>query len=721
MKNLFLILVALLFANYSYSQTLHHKLIVDIDIQSNTIDVIDNIIIPVELLNNSDEAVFYLNNNLKLKSLSKQIKIVRFDNEDSDSSRAVTLAKYSIQVPSTDKKLLKIPVQYSGIIKHEIVEGAVEYARGFSETSGIIFDKGVYLAGSTYWVPRFEASEMSSFELTVKIDEDWAVVSQGKRVRNELVGNKMTIKYESPEPMDEIYLIAAKWTEYSEQFENVLVQAFLRTPDEALAQRYIKVTADYIRLYQDLLGDYPYTKFALVENFWETGYGMPSFTLLGEKVIRFPWILHSSYPHELLHNYWGNSVFVDYETGNWCEGITVYMADHLIKEKQGIAGDYRRNTLQKYTDYVNLENDFPVAEFLSRNNSAEEAIGYGKSMMFNEMLRYKFGDEVFKKSYRKFYEENKYRKASFNDIQKCFEEVSGEDLQAFFKQWIGRTGAPTLELSEVSVKEKKGKYISRIKLSQTQNEDVFDLLVPVVLYCEGETEVQLENINFNKREEFFTLTSDKKPLKIEIDPQFNIFRRLDRNEVPTSLSQVMGSKNGIVILPGKSSNLKEYEDLGKMWSQIQKAQGNTLKIVYDTDIESIPGDKPAWIFGFENKFAEKVQISDEYNDHFSEDVMVNFNTARKSGSLVYTLSNPNNKEFTLGFLATNNPVALKSLATKLMHYGKYGYLAFEGDDATNTLKGMFPVINSPLSYKLKYKGSAPKVEAKIIPRKALAY
>ena len=60
------------------------------------------------------------------------------------------------------------------------------------------------------------------------------------------------------------------------------------------------------------IGPYPYDKFALVENFWETGYGMPSFTLLGPEIIRFPFILHSSFPHEILHNWWGNSVFVDY-------------------------------------------------------------------------------------------------------------------------------------------------------------------------------------------------------------------------------------------------------------------------------------------------------------------------------------------------------------------------------------------------------------------------
>ena len=69
-------------------------------------------------------------------------------------------------------------------------------------------------------------------------------------------------------------------------------------------------------------------------------------------MLRFPFILTSSYPHEILHNWWGNSVFVDYATGNWCEGLTAYLADHLIQEQRGTGATYRRNTLQKYRDYV---------------------------------------------------------------------------------------------------------------------------------------------------------------------------------------------------------------------------------------------------------------------------------------------------------------------------------------------------------------------------------
>src|SRR4029077_9320425 len=176
-------------------------------------------------------------------------------------------------------------------------------------------------------------------------------------------------------PTEEVHLIAAPFTEYSRDAGAVKAFAFLRKPHQALADRYLDATAQYLEMYRGLLGPYPYSKFALVENFWETGYGMPSFTLLGEQVIRFPFILHSSYPHELLHNWWGNGVFVDFASGNWCEGLTAYMADHLIAEQRGHGADHRPATRQRVAYSVTPETACPLSRFLSRHNAVTEAVG----------------------------------------------------------------------------------------------------------------------------------------------------------------------------------------------------------------------------------------------------------------------------------------------------------------------------------------------------------
>jgi aminopeptidase N len=237
-------------------------------------------------------------------------------------------------------------------------------------------------------------------------------------------------------------------------------------------------------MYRKLVGPYPFTKFALVENFWETGYGMPSFTLLGEQIIRFPFILNSSYPHELLHNYWGNSAYVDFKSGNWCEGLTAYMADHLIAEQRGQAAEYRRTTLQKFTDYVNPSNDFPLNKFSSRTNPSSEAIGYGKNMMMWDMLREMVGDDAFVRSFQRFYRDNKFKAASYNSIRLAFEAVSGKNLKAFFDQWVDRKGAPELSLSNIHTERSKEGYRLQFTLKQIQKEDVFVLDVPVAVSFE---------------------------------------------------------------------------------------------------------------------------------------------------------------------------------------------------------------------------------------------
>ncbi|MCD4678790.1 MAG: hypothetical protein K8S00_00235 [Bacteroidales bacterium] len=719
MKHAVLFLSIFCILTNSFAQDLFHDLNVEIDVKEGSISVID--VIHFKEDKENKDLYFYLNRNLNVKCLDENYSLVNVEikNDDIGSDPDnIAVNKYKIESLTKNSFPKVLPLSYDGIIKDEIKSGAAEYARGFSETKGIISENGVYLAGSSFWVPYFPGKGLMTFNMNVKIDSTWGIVSQGERTVNDIVKDKKFIKYESPEPMDDIYLIAAQWTEYHVNAGNVLVQAFLRTPDEKLAARYLNVTSSYIKLYEELIGKYPYKKFALVENFWETGYGMPSFTLLGEKVIRFPWILHSSYPHELLHNYWGNSVYVDYEKGNWCEGITVYMADHLIKEQSGQGAEYRRNTLQKYTDFVNPDNDFPLTEFRSRNNSAEEAIGYGKSMMLNEMLRFDLGDEIFLKAYAKFYSDNKFKKASFDDIRKSFEEVSDKDLKAFFDQWLNKTGAPKLEVSNVKMDKVNDKYELKFVLSQVQDEDAFDINVPVAIYLKESNEVIINKVNLHEKTKDYSFIFDNEPLKIEVDPQYNVFRRLDKREVPNTLSQIMGDKSGVIVLPKQSSMFSSYMEVAKAWKQIQEAQDKSLEIVIDAEIESLPTNRAIWIFGFENKFADKVQIPTVYYSYLKDSDQHLFSDVKENGSLVYALPNPENGGNTIGFLGTNMDMALSGLARKLPHYGKYSYLGFEGDEPTNVLKGIFPVINSPLNIIITDRDN--DIQAKLIARKALS-
>jgi hypothetical protein len=690
---------------------IHHNLDVKLSIENKSIEVIDSVTIPKEILKDKSTITFLLNENLVPEPYDNSITISKISMKE----EGIIFDKYFMPVTSNDKDLV-IAIKYAGIITEEISAGADEYARGFSETTGIIADAGVYLSGSTYWIPTFDQPLMS-FDLTVTLRSDWNVVSQGDRIANELNYDKRTVKYQCKVPTEEVYLISAGWTEYEKKLGDVLFQAFLRTPDSALAFKYIDATSDYLDMYVKLVGPYPYQKFALVENFWETGYGMPSFTLLGEKIIRFPWILYTSYPHELLHNWWGNSVYVDFGKGNWCEGLTAYMADHLLKEQAGQGADYRRTTLQKYTDYVNQENDFPLTEFRSRNNAAEEAIGYGKCLMFNHMLRKSMGDENYIKAYQSFYKDNIYKISTFDDIRESLQPFSAFELKPVFDQWLLRKGAPSFELSNVGSEKVEDGFQLNFSLTQNQDEDVFFMDIPVAVYMRDK--VELITVRSDKRSCSYNFIYPSEPVKIEVDPQFDVFRRLDKAEVPPSLSQLFGSSDGMIILPQNSPLKEEYKSLAETWKRTQEKQGKLLEVVWDEELDQLPIDKSTWIIGFDNKFAGMFDIQKDYQTVFNQEQKELITKLETEGSLVYAIPHPENNANTVGFVGTNVKQAVPGLTRLLSHYGKYSFLGFEGERPNNVLKGNFPALDSPLFYVVPNDGKFMESTAQLAPAKAL--
>lgn len=703
MKKILLSTLLLVFSTLGFSQNdkiIDHHLTVQIAPGSSHIVVTDTV-------SNIDASSFVFSLNAALKPLrfSKNVKIrevavnvpagdVGMDRDDTgQETGGLKLNKWRVTLKNGSGYFV---VTYEGTISSALEQSRENYQRGFSESPGIVSSKGIYLAGSTYWTPFIE-NTLVTFQLTTLLPKGWKTVSQGTRTKDFSDNNGHTDVWLCHKPQEEIFLIGAKFTEYAYKMNNGIdAMAFLRTPDEGLANKYLEVTEQFMDMYQGLIAPYPYSKFALVENFWETGYGMPSFTLLGEKIIRFPFILYSSYPHELLHNWWGNSAYVDFSGGNWCEGITAYMADHLIKEQRGQGESYRRSTLQKFTNFVTPENDFPLNKFISRYNASSEAIGYGKSLMMWHMVRRKLGDTDFKKGMSLFYEKNKFKKSGFSDIRIALEQVSNTDLKPFFDQWVNRTGAPELTIKEVRHDKYNDLYRVFLTLEQKQNAPAFDIDVPVYIATEKGVEVYVENMNRKIQE--FQYTLKNKPLKLAIDPQYDVFRILDPREVPPALSKVLASKVNVIVLPANTD--KKAKEVYKTFADAWVAADNDqYEIVYDTNLESLPKDKTAWIIGFENKFATLINNNLQVYHSSIDSDSVKFENkmiSKTDNSFIITVFNPEDVNQEIAFISLDKKEAIPGLVRKLPHYGKYSYLAFEGDEPTNIAKGQWPVFNSPL-------------------------
>ncbi len=676
-------------------ERIHHDVTVRLDPAGHGISVRDRIHLPAAMRSTPIRLQFHSDLELTNEEPAWQIREIKATGSGADvgeHASGVSVRTYeATPKDGTDPGDTPIYVSLIGTIHHPLVTEGAEYARSFSRSPGIISDEGVVLSGASYWLPRV-GDELFTYRLTLDLPKGWDAVSQGTRTQHNDVQGRRIVTWDCRDPMDDAYIIAARFTEYERQAGSVTAMAFLRTPDANLANKYLEATAQYIDMYGRLLGPYPFEKFALVENFWETGYGMPSFTLLGPKIIRFPFILHSSYPHEILHNWWGNSVYVDWRSGNWCEGLTAYLADHLIKEGQGRGVEYRRDTLKGYGSFVGEGRDFPLTEFTSRHSGATQAIGYGKCLMVFHMLRRRFGDDIFARALHRFYREQRFRTASWTDIEATFSSITGEDLRSFFAQWVGRPGAP--ELAVAATLDDDGTL--RVSLRQTQDGDAFELLVPlVVTRSTGDTITVTPRLEGRDTE---VLINDAKAVRIDVDPRFDVFRRLDTAETPPTLAEMFGAAKVTLVVPDEETPLAAaWSGLADAWSAGNETD---VAIVTASALTKLPADRAVWILGTENPWRSVVGESLAAHGARVDRDSIRFGAESvplTGHSAVWVARHPTDPSLAIGWVGTDSAAAVPGLARKLPHYGKYSFLAFAGDAPDNVVKGTWPPTGSPLT------------------------
>jgi len=614
-----------------------------------------------------------------------------------DLTEAGHVARYRVQFAPGESTL---QIRYRGTVNFALGGQKEQYTRGFQSTAGIIGNEGVYLAGSSLWYPFF-SNELVSFNLRSNVPEGWHLISQGNgSSRDTGADGAAASVWDSAGPVDEIYLVGGPLVKYQEAAGAVAAEVYLRAPDDALAQKYLTATAQYLEMYRNLIGPYPYGKFALVENFWETGYGMPSFTLLGPQIIRFPFILTSSYPHEVLHNWWGNSVFVDYETGNWCEGLTAYMADHLMQELRGTGMNWRRDTLKKYRDFVRDGSDFPLTEFRSRHSAATEAVGYGKVAMGFHMLRRELGDDVFRQALQRFYRTNRGSKAAFADVETAFAATAGQDFSTFFEQWVEWTGAPDLRLGNIMVSRRSGGWQVQGTLRQVQGDKPYQMNVPV--YVTTEQGLEEFVIATDGTETEFELQALNKPLLLEIDPEFDLFRLLDPRETAPSIGQIFGEPEILAVLPAgiSAGDAARYEGLIDAW----RSDAHKIELLNAADFAELPDNKAVWFLGQSNQAALELFGRDpELDVDIGADALLiaGQTISQPDHSTVIIRRHPGNPAKAVGWISVAPEAAFAGMASKLPHYGKYSYLAFEGDEPANMLKGEWAATDSPLRVDLR--------------------
>ncbi|NQU05516.1 MAG: hypothetical protein HQ568_05425 [Calditrichaeota bacterium] len=703
----------------------NHQLTVRFDIEKNSIEGTAKLTLPRPMFGGIKNAGFILNKDFTISNASIGGVPVKFASKadykpadvtphygvfgDWDNSNSVL---WSVKIPKKGKKAkpLILQVDFKGTLYAPVSKQQFTHEKVTSVVNGTISKDGVYLSPSAVWYPTLP-DVLSPYQITITLPEGWSCITDGKQTDRKESDGFVEFTFTSEVVSQGLALSAGPYVVEKLDHNGVQIMTYFLPEQAELAKGYLEASANFIDMYSELITPYPFPTFAVVDNFMPTGYGMPGWTLLGSEVIRLPFIKSISLGHEIVHTWLGNSLYVDYREGNWCEALTVYLSDYKYKEDvdSSAAMEYRMNVLRDFDSYVNEENDYPVSEFVSRSNSTDRSIGYGKGMMIFHMLRKMLDQDdtaVFMQVIRETYQQYQWQPIGWSTWAMEFERRLGRDLRWFFSQWLDAKGALEISIENVDVYSENGRWeVGFEVVTKTIDDKPFKYMLKI--RSTSTTDIVEYQPFIQEARQGVKLAGGGDLRTIQLDPTFDVFRKIYPQEVPLTLAKFYGDPEGILVIPSKGQFAARYRQVA------ESLKSDKQRVITDNELTSELEKHSLWLLGnpADNSAWEKFKPDPTRLDYlpyraarwkeeepmlaglvFRRDAsregklsatMIDLHPFASDKSIVYSL-----------ILPQTDPV---SATRKLKHYGKYSFLKFDGD--TNKQKGLWVVAGqSPVAW-----------------------
>jgi hypothetical protein len=526
---------------------------------------------------------------------------------------------------------------------------------------------GSYLPAGSGWYP--DPGVPFSYRLRLELPAGQKGLAPGTLLE-ETAGKEYRAVFDFPHPVEGIDLMAGPYEVAEKELARpdqrpLRIRTYFYADMADLAAGYLDDSARYVERYSRIVGPYPFDAFSVVASPLPTGFGMPSLTYLGRDVLRLPFIRATSLGHEVLHNWWGNGVYPDWESGNWSEGLTTFMADYAYQEEQSpAAGKTARLGWLRDLAAVPPGEDTPLAAFTARHHGISSIVGYNKSAMLFLMLRDAIGNDAFESGLRLFWQRHRFQRADWSDLQRAFEAAAGRDLSGFFEQWVMRAGAPQLRLAAATWGD------GRLVVTIEQAGAPYALDLPLRLVRRGSEETVRVSVGGPRT--VVTLPSAEPVARVELDPDYRLWRRVDPSLFPPILREVFVAPHaGLVVV----------EDDSEFRAAAAALAGRVLDAAPDILVPTtagLPGTTPLLLMGRPasmNALFARLGLPPRPDE-----------VAGRGSAQVWTARAPDGRPYVA--VTARDAAALQALQRGLPHYGKQSWLVFEGARATD--RGIWP-------------------------------
>ena len=380
-------------------------------------------------------------------------------------------------------------VSYAGWLESQDIEDeTVQAGDGRADAILIPTEPNFLLSSRAYWYPQNPIVDYATGTLRVIVPDGYGCVASGEpRGSTAVVTLRDLIRiadgrsyvFTARDPVRYFALVVSRFQRVGESSIDVTQDA----ADPAAGRASVSLAVDanprqqgrgraalndvaaVMRYYASLIGDAPYSSMsvALLEHELPGGHSPGYFVVLNNQVtasratFRNDPASFSSFPeffiaHEVAHQWWGQAVgWRNYHDQWLSEGFAQYFAALYARNARGERTF--NDMLRQFRRWAIAESDEgPISlgsrlGHIRRQPHVFRALVYNKGAGVLHMLRRLIGDEAFFSGLRRFYAEQKFRKAGTEDLRVAFETESGRSLSRFFDQWIYGTGIPQLRHS----------------------------------------------------------------------------------------------------------------------------------------------------------------------------------------------------------------------------------------------------------------------------------
>jgi aminopeptidase N len=316
------------------------------------------------------------------------------------------------------------------------------------------------------------------------------------------------------------------------------------TPRETVDRCYA-VTGDMLDFFEKTIGiDYPFGKYAqvVVQNFIYGGMENTTATVMNMRTLHDQGLeLTESeqglVAHELAHQWWGDMVTCREWTHMWLnEGFATYYQG-LFRQHYNGDDAFRYQMFERHASTVRLDDRDArpvVTDFYNRRDARNNHNVYAKGASVLHMMRHYLGDELFHAVIREYAENRMHDTAETSDLARAVKDVTGENLDWFFEQWLYLAGHPKFHVSK---QWDPDKGLLRLSVKQTQETGgtvpVFRAPLDVeITTSEG---AELHRIVVESAEQDFYFRLDEKPKMVVFDKGDWVLKTLEFSKLTGEL------------------------------------------------------------------------------------------------------------------------------------------------------------------------------------------